>query len=131
MGTNLYRFGLAWNPVNNSKSLENQKKLQLQKLFQITTSSSTIFPGFFSQFLAIFTELFSFQNCFNSDWVCRWVPPVSGTEVSTRPAYQATSPTWAPPVTASSFTREIKRSGISERRSPRSPSPRRCFHRSL
>jgi hypothetical protein len=29
MGTKLYQFGLAWNLLNNSKSVENQKKLQL------------------------------------------------------------------------------------------------------
>jgi hypothetical protein len=34
-------------------------------LFQITPSSSTNFPGFFFQFIAIFTELFSFRNVLN------------------------------------------------------------------
>jgi hypothetical protein len=29
MGTKLYQFGLAWNLSINSKSVENQKKLQL------------------------------------------------------------------------------------------------------
>jgi hypothetical protein len=47
MSTNLDQFGLAWNLMNNSKSVENQKKLQLQKLFQIT-------PSFFTNFLENF-----------------------------------------------------------------------------
>jgi hypothetical protein len=34
-------------------------------LFKITPSSSTNFPGFFSQFIAIFIELFSFKNVLN------------------------------------------------------------------
>jgi hypothetical protein len=54
MGTKLYQFGLAWNLANNSKSMENQKKLQLQKLFQITPSLSTNFLGIFFHPLAIF-----------------------------------------------------------------------------
>jgi hypothetical protein len=36
---------LTWNLSNNSKSVENQKKLQLQELFQTTLSFSTIFLG--------------------------------------------------------------------------------------
>jgi hypothetical protein len=48
MSTNLVQLGLALNLMNNSKSVENQKKLQLQKLFQITSSSSIKFWGFFS-----------------------------------------------------------------------------------
>jgi hypothetical protein len=48
MSTNLVQFGLAWNLVNNSKSVESQKKLQLQKLFKITPSFSTNFLGIFS-----------------------------------------------------------------------------------
>jgi hypothetical protein len=47
MGTKLYQFSLAWNLSNNSKSVENQKKLQLQKLFQIKPSFSTNFLGIF------------------------------------------------------------------------------------
>jgi hypothetical protein len=47
MSTNLVRQVLTWNLVNNSKSVENQKKLQLQKLFQITSYSSTKFLGIF------------------------------------------------------------------------------------
>jgi hypothetical protein len=43
MSTNLVQLGLALNLMNNSKSVENQKKLQLQKLFQITSSSSINF----------------------------------------------------------------------------------------
>jgi hypothetical protein len=85
MGTNLYQFGLAWNLTNNSKSVKNKKKLQLQKLFQITPSSSMNFPGI-SQILGIFTEIFLFQKCVNPGRVCRWVPPVSGTEADTGPA---------------------------------------------
>jgi hypothetical protein len=45
--------------------MENQRKLQLQKLFQITPSSSTNFPGLFCQFIAIFMELSSFRNVVN------------------------------------------------------------------
>jgi hypothetical protein len=30
MSTKLYQFSLTWNLSNNSKSMENQKKLQLQ-----------------------------------------------------------------------------------------------------
>jgi hypothetical protein len=47
MSTKLYQFSLTWNIVNNSKSIENQKKLQLQKLFQIISSYSTNFLGIF------------------------------------------------------------------------------------
>jgi hypothetical protein len=47
MGTNLYQFSLVWNLANNSKSVENQKKLQLKKLFQITPPFSTKFLGIF------------------------------------------------------------------------------------
>jgi hypothetical protein len=47
MGTKLYQFGLACNLLNNSKSEANQKKLRLQKLFQITPYFSTNFLGFF------------------------------------------------------------------------------------
>jgi hypothetical protein len=48
MSTKLYQFSLTWNLLNNSKSVENQKKMQLQKLFQITPSISTIFWKFFT-----------------------------------------------------------------------------------
>jgi hypothetical protein len=64
MSTKLNQFGLTWNLLNNSKSMENQRKLPLQKLFQITPSSSSNFPGFFP-IIAIFTELFSFRNVLN------------------------------------------------------------------
>jgi hypothetical protein len=56
MSTNLDQFGLAWNPANNSKSVENQKKMQLQMLFQITPSLSTIFGEFFSALSYFFEE---------------------------------------------------------------------------
>jgi hypothetical protein len=62
MSTKLNQFGLTWNLSNNSKSVENPRKLQLQKMFRIPPSSSMNFLGFFSQFLAIFTELFSFED---------------------------------------------------------------------
>jgi hypothetical protein len=38
INTKLNQIGWTWNPSNNSKSMGNQKKLQLQKLFQITPS---------------------------------------------------------------------------------------------
>jgi hypothetical protein len=124
MGTNLYQFGLAWNHMNNSKSMKNQKKLQLQKLFQITPSYSTIFLDF-SQFLAIFTEIISFWKYFKPDRVCRWVSLVSGTEADAGPTYQAMLPTWLPPIAASSFARVIKRSADVGLSHPR-PIARRC-----
>jgi hypothetical protein len=51
------QFGLTWNLANNSKSVENQKKLQSQKLFQITPSFSTNFFESFSHPIAIFPEV--------------------------------------------------------------------------
>jgi hypothetical protein len=42
-----YQFSLTWNLSSNSKSEENQKKMQLQKLFQITFF-------YFTNFLRIF-----------------------------------------------------------------------------
>jgi hypothetical protein len=48
MSTKLIHFCLTWNLSNNSKSMRSHKKLQLQKLFQITHSFSTIFWEFFS-----------------------------------------------------------------------------------
>jgi hypothetical protein len=53
MSTNLVQLGLAWNFVNNSKSVENQKKLQLQKLFNLYFFLHKFF-GNFSHPLAIF-----------------------------------------------------------------------------
>jgi hypothetical protein len=50
MSTKLNQFGLTWNLLSNSKFVENQRKMQLQKLFQITPSSSTNFPGIFTYF---------------------------------------------------------------------------------
>jgi hypothetical protein len=47
MSTNLVQLGLDWNLTDNLKSVENLKKLQLQKLFQIAYSSSTIFLEIF------------------------------------------------------------------------------------
>jgi hypothetical protein len=44
---NPVKLDLTWNVLDNSKFEENQKKLQLQKLFQIT-------PYFFINFLGIF-----------------------------------------------------------------------------
>jgi hypothetical protein len=50
MSTKLNQFGLTWNLLSNSKFVENQRKMQLQKLFPITPSSSTKFPGIFTYF---------------------------------------------------------------------------------
>jgi hypothetical protein len=53
------------------------KKCQLRKVFKIGFPTSTNFPGFFSQLLAISFELFSFRIVFNSGIICHGVPPVS------------------------------------------------------
>jgi hypothetical protein len=55
MSTKQNQFSLTWNLLNNSKSVENYKKLQLQKLFQIT-------PSFFTNFLEIFSPLRYFSR---------------------------------------------------------------------
>jgi hypothetical protein len=47
MSTKLTHFGLTRNLSNNSKFVGNQKKLQLQKLFQIIPSFSINFLGIF------------------------------------------------------------------------------------
>jgi hypothetical protein len=47
MSTKLNQIGWIWNLLNNSKSLGNQKKLQLQNLFQTTPFFSTNFVGIF------------------------------------------------------------------------------------
>jgi hypothetical protein len=47
MSTNLVKPSLTWNLWNNSKSVENLRKLQLQKLFTIIPSSSMDFHGIF------------------------------------------------------------------------------------
>jgi hypothetical protein len=47
MSTKLYQFSLTWKLLNNSKSVENQKKLQLQNMFQLTFSYFTNFLGNF------------------------------------------------------------------------------------
>jgi hypothetical protein len=47
MNTKLYQFSLTWNLSYNSKSKENQMKLQSQKLFPITFSYFTNFLGIF------------------------------------------------------------------------------------
>jgi hypothetical protein len=44
---NLVKLDFTWNLLNNLKSEENQKKVQLQKLFQITPSFSTNFLEIF------------------------------------------------------------------------------------
>jgi hypothetical protein len=67
MSTNLVKLGLTWNLVNNSKSVENQKKLQLQKLLQITSYSSTKFPGIFLTPSYSSRGEFKFQR-----FTCQW-----------------------------------------------------------
>jgi hypothetical protein len=47
MSRKLNQIGWTWNLSNNSKFVGNQKKLQLQKLFQIIPSFSTNFVGIF------------------------------------------------------------------------------------
>jgi hypothetical protein len=44
MSTKLIHFGLTWNLSNNSKSVRNQKKLQLQKLFKIRAGNVNAMP---------------------------------------------------------------------------------------
>jgi hypothetical protein len=48
MGTKLYQFSLTWNLSITSKSMENQKKLQLQKFSKLHIPSPQIFWEFFS-----------------------------------------------------------------------------------
>jgi hypothetical protein len=67
MSTNLVKLGSTWNIVNNSKYVENQKKLQLQKLFQITSSPSTNFLGIFLTPSYFPRGEFKFW-CLNSIW---------------------------------------------------------------
>jgi hypothetical protein len=66
MSTKLNQFGLTWNLLNNSKSMENQRKLPLQKLFQITPSSSSNFPGFFPNYSYFYGAIFV-QKCFKPE----------------------------------------------------------------
>jgi hypothetical protein len=47
MSTKLNQIGWTWNLSNISKFVGNRKKLQLQKLFQITHYFSTNFLGIF------------------------------------------------------------------------------------
>jgi hypothetical protein len=55
---NLVKLDFTWNLLNNLKSEENQKKVQLQKLFQIT-------PSFSTNFLEILSPLSYFLPCGN------------------------------------------------------------------
>jgi hypothetical protein len=57
MCTKLYQFGLTWNLSINSKSVKNQKKLQLQKLFQIN-----LFLHIFSRNLSHHFAIFPVDN---------------------------------------------------------------------
>jgi hypothetical protein len=50
MSTKLNQFDLTLNLLNNSKSAENQSKMQLQNLFKITPSSCTNFTEIFLNF---------------------------------------------------------------------------------
>jgi hypothetical protein len=68
MSTKLNQFGLTWNLSNNSKSVETQRKLQLQKLFQIIPSSATNFSVFFSIYSYFYGAIF-IQKCFNPEKV--------------------------------------------------------------
>jgi hypothetical protein len=94
MSTKLYQFSLTWNLTNNSKFMENQKKLQLQKLFQIT-------PSFFANFLENFLTPKLFFPGDNSILVVilemenklQCSPPVSGPEANVGPTYWRRPPT--------------------------------------
>jgi hypothetical protein len=66
MSIKLYQFGLAWNFSNNSKSMKNQKKLQLQKLFQITSSFSTNYLAIFHTLSYFFLWVIRFWQLFLS-----------------------------------------------------------------
>jgi hypothetical protein len=79
---NWTHFGLTWNVLNNWKSMENPKKLQLQKLFQITPSFSTIFLGIFIIPSLFFSEIFRFQQLFESGKF----NPMAHLSVALRPA---------------------------------------------
>jgi hypothetical protein len=63
---NPVKLDLNWNLLDNSKSVKNQKKLQLQMLFQITPSFSTNFLKIFITPWLFFPHWKSFQNYFYS-----------------------------------------------------------------
>jgi hypothetical protein len=69
--------------------MENQKKLQLQKLFQIIPSLSTKFPGFFSH-----PSYFSVVNSVSGDLISLWKRICSGPLVNDHFLH------WGPPVGA-------------------------------
>jgi hypothetical protein len=87
LSTNWTHFSLIRNLSNNSKSLKNQKKLQLRKSFQITPSFSTnllgtfLIPGLFFLGIFRFWQLFARRKKIQSDG-----PPISGVEASAGPA---------------------------------------------
>jgi hypothetical protein len=108
MSTKQYQFSLTWNLSHNSKSVENQKTLQLQKLFQITPSFSTNFIKkiltlrYFSGDNSISAVILELENKLQHG------PPVNGAEADTGPTYRRCPPTWLPPVVVSFFTRVLK-----------------------
>jgi hypothetical protein len=74
------KIALTWNLVFNSKSVENMRKLQLEKLFQIGFPTYMDFPGFFLILYLFFIErkmVFRFIFKSRKKTVTRG-PPVSG-----------------------------------------------------
>jgi hypothetical protein len=76
MSTKLNQFGLTWNVSNNSKSVENPRKLQLQKMFRIPPSSSMNFLGFFFSISSYFYRAIFVRRCFNLEKGLTLGPPV-------------------------------------------------------
>jgi hypothetical protein len=56
MSTNLDQFDLTWNLANNSKSVENQKKVAITKVVPNYTFFLHKFPGIFFHRITIFPE---------------------------------------------------------------------------
>jgi hypothetical protein len=94
MSTKLNQFGLTLNLLNNSKSVENQSKMQLQNLFKITPSSCTNFTEIFLNFELFLLSNFCFGSVFNPEIFCRWVPPVGLLYPASGPACQGFDSTW-------------------------------------
>jgi hypothetical protein len=78
MSIDRVKIALTWNIVFNSKSVENLRKLQLQKLFQITSSISTEFSRFFFTFQLFFLMQKQFLGLFLNLKNCHAGPPFSG-----------------------------------------------------
>jgi hypothetical protein len=108
MGTKLYQFSLTWNLSITSKSMENQKKLQLQKFSKLHIPSPQIFWEFFSPLNYFPRAQFNYSSYF---WVGKQLQhgqPVSGAEANIRPTCRRCPPTWPPPITVSVSARGLK-----------------------